>query len=87
MLTPLGTNVLLADRLMYDVKSKQQKEMIRLILMCSKLALFHANDLLDYKIIQNGCFTSTYTTESIVDTIEESIQLMEYTLQNENLKI
>ena len=54
--------------------------MIRLILTCSKLALFHANDLLDYKIIQNGSFTSTYTSESIIDTIKESVQLMEYTL-------
>ena len=80
MLAPLGTNVMLADRLMNYVTSKQQKDMIRLILTCSKLALFHANDLLDYKIIQNGSFTSTYTSESIIDTIKESVQLMEYTL-------
>ena len=51
MLTPLGTNVMIADRLMDSVESKSQLHMVKLISTCSNLALFHANDLLDYKII------------------------------------
>ena len=75
MLTPLSTNVMISDRLMRLVETEQQKQMVKLISTCSNLALFHANDLLDYKIIQNGNFTSSYTSESITDTIVQTIEL------------
>ena len=87
MITPLSTNVMITERLMNSVETKQQKQMVKLISTCSYLALFHANDLLDYKIIQNGSFTSIYTSESITDTILQTIELTEYTLQNEELQI
>ena len=87
MLTPLGTNVMIADRLLNTVESNQQKRMVQLILTCSNLALFHANDLLDHKIIQNGSFSSIYTSESITKTIQQSIQLVNYQLQAGNIQI
>ena len=73
MLTPLSTNVMIADRLKNSAESEQQKKMIMLIQTCSNLALFHANDLLDYRIIQNGSFSSTLTSESIAETIQQTI--------------
>ena len=51
MLAPLGTNVMIADRLFEAMESEQHKQMVKLVQTCSNLALFHANDLLDYKII------------------------------------
>ena len=87
MLTPLSTNVMIADRLKNSAESEQQKKMIMLIQTCSNLALFHANDLLDYRIIQNGSFSSTLTSESIAETIQQTIQLIQYTLQHGNLKV
>ena len=80
MLVPLGTNVMIADRLLEAMESEQHKQMAKLVQTCSNLALFHANDLLDYKIIQHGNFTPTYTTESIAETIQQTILLLNYTL-------
>lgn len=51
MVAPLGTNVMIADRLFEAMESEKHKQMVKLVQTCSNLALFHANDLLDYKII------------------------------------
>ena len=48
MLTPLGTNVIMAERLNDIVQTAKQKEIVKLIINSSNLALFHANDLLDF---------------------------------------
>ena len=73
MLGPLGTSVMIADRLMAAVDREEHKQMVKLVQTCSNLALFHANDLLDYKVIQHGSFTPTYTNESIAETIHQTI--------------
>ena len=87
MLSPLTTNVMIADRLLKTVEKEQHLQLIRLIMTCSNLALFHANDLLDYKIIQNGSFQPTFTSESVVEAILQTIQILEYTIQNSNLEV
>ena len=51
------------------------------------MVMMHANDLLDQRIIDNGSFVPNLTSGSIVDTLNEVIELMNTTLTERNLKI
>ena len=48
---------------------------------------FHANDLLDSRIIENGTFLSNMASGSIVEAIQEMIDLMNVTIDRKNLRI
>ena len=50
--------------------------MVQLILTSSNLALFHANDLLDYNIIKTGFFSSSYSPESITKTVNQIVDIV-----------
>ena len=51
------------------------------------MVMMHANDLLDQRIIDNGSFVPNLTSYSIVDTLNEIIELMNTTLTERNLAI
>ena len=51
------------------------------------MVMMHANDLLDQRIIDNGSFVPNLTSGSIVDTLNEIIELMNTTLTERNLAI
>ena len=51
------------------------------------MVMMHANDLLDQRIIDNGSFVPNLTSGSIVDTLNEVIELMNTTLSERNLEI
>ena len=51
MITPLSSNVEMANRLLESVKDHTHLEMARFMHVNSKLVLLHANDLLDQRII------------------------------------
>ena len=51
------------------------------------MILMHANDLLDWRIIENGSFVPNITVSSINGALEEMIDLMNSTLVNRDLKI
>ena len=63
MLSPLKTNVLLAERLLVDPiflenteSGQRAKKYLETIFVASNLLLHHSHDLLDYRIIENGKF-------------------------------
>ena len=51
------------------------------------MVMMHANDLLDQRIIDHGSFVPNLTSGSIVDTLNEIIELMNTTLTERNLEI
>ena len=51
------------------------------------MVMMHANDLLDQRIIDNGSFVPNLTSGSIVDTLNEVVELMNTTLTERNLEI
>lgn len=70
LLSPLSTNVIIAKALLKKIQHEEEQKMVQLILTSSNLALFHANDLLDYNIIKTGFFSSSYSPESITKTVD-----------------
>ena len=65
MLTPLAINVEVADRLKEQVQGDDLKDMAEVIVVNSKIVMFHANDLLDSKIMQNGKFEPSQTYQYV----------------------
>ena len=65
ILTPLKVTVQIAERLKTLEDVTQLPEMAQIVSVSSKLVLFHANDLLDHRIIQNGSFAPAYTNTSV----------------------
>ena len=51
------------------------------------MILMHANDLLDWRIIENGSFVPNLSVNQICDVIREMVDLMNSTLVNRDLKI
>ena len=64
-----------------------QKDLAQMIVINSKLVRFHANDLLDHRVIQSGKFVPSLSVSSVEDSILEIIEMMSWTLQRRNLKI
>ena len=60
MIGPLKTSVDICKRLIGKLPNKEEKRMIQTVLISSQLVLFHANDLLDKRIIENGGFVPDY---------------------------
>ena len=56
MLGPLRANLEVSERLIRNLEQSKLREMAKTIHISSKLVMFHANDLLDQRIIQNGVF-------------------------------
>ena len=51
------------------------------------MILMHANDLLDWRIIENGSFVPNLSVNQICYVIKEMVDLMNSTLVNRDLKI
>ena len=87
MLGPLRSNVEFAETLIRHLKSPALKAKAQLISISSKLVLFHANDLLDLSFLQTGHFSPTFTNGSPSQAIIEIVDLVQATLEDENLSI
>ena len=55
-----------------------------LIMITSKMAMFHANDMLDQNFIEKGRFTSAYSNGSVVEAIQEIVELVRLNLSFED---
>ena len=53
----------------------------------SKLVRFHANDLIDHRVIQSGKFIPSLSISSVEAAMQEIIDMMSWTLDRSNLKI
>ena len=51
------------------------------------MVLMHANDLLDWRIIENGSFAANMTSGSISGAITEMVDLVNSTLTSRNLSV
>ena len=51
------------------------------------MILMHANDLLDWRVIENGSFTSDMKVNPLCCALEEMIDLINSTLVNRDLAI
>ena len=58
-----------------------------MVVINSKLIRFHANDLLDHRVIQSGHFEPSPIVSSVEDSILEIVDMMNWTLGHRNLKI
>ena len=57
---PLNTNVQLCERLLKNLKNKEQKRMVQIILASNWLVMFHLSDLVNYRLIKTGILTPSY---------------------------
>ena len=87
MLAPLRANIDICQRLLRLVNEQEVKKLIQIILVSSQMVTLHANDLLDQRIIKEGCFVPLYTSGSLLDSINEMIELMNSTLTSRDLTI
>ena len=87
ILTPLKVTIQIAERLKSLQDFTQLKEMAQIVSISSKLVLFHANDLLDHRIIQNGSFAPAYSHTSVQEALSEIVEMMRWTMQNLDLSI
>ena len=51
------------------------------------MVLMHANDLLDWRIIENGSFAANMTSGSISGAITEMVDLVNSTLTSRNFSV
>ena len=58
-----------------------------MIVVNSKLVRFHANDLLDHRVIQSGKFVPSLSVSSVEDAISDITEMMNWNTQKQNLKI
>lgn len=63
------------------------RKKVELILITSKLVLFHADDLLHLQAMQRGNFTPQYHPGSILDAIKEITGLVESTIDEKDITI
>ena len=76
ILTPIKVNIEIAERLMVLQDFTLLKEMAKVICVSSKLQLFHANNLLDYRILQNRSFSPVLSLSSVTDALVEVVEMM-----------
>ena len=88
MLAPLRANVEICQRLLIKLKKDEHaKRLVQIMLVSSQMVMMHANDLLDYRVIEKGSFVPNLSLGSIIDTAKEMIELMNSTLTERDLTI
>lgn len=88
MLAPLRANVEICQRLLIKLKKDEHAmRLVQIMLVSSQMVMMHANDLLDYRVIEKGSFVPNLSLGSIIDTAKEMIELMNSTLAERDLTI
>ena len=65
MIAPLKAQIDISRCLYETLIKPEDKQMAKTLNISSTMLLLHAQDLLDWRIIENGSFTPNYTHESI----------------------
>lgn len=55
----------------------KEREMAHVIFISSKMILFHANDLLDQRFIQDGHFVPAYASGSVTAAVLEVVHVVQ----------
>ena len=88
MLAPLKCNVDLCKILIKKLQNnKQELQMVKVVLISSQMVMLHANDMLDQRIIEEGCFVPNYTVGSVPQAINEIIELISTTIETKEIII
>ena len=88
MLVPIKTMIEIAERLIKKFKSfPQEKKMVETILLSSQLILMHAHDFLDQQIIEHGNFVPYFEVHNMIDSINEMVQIMNFSVQKRKVRI
>ena len=87
IMTPLKVNIALAENLSTLLDVTDLKEMAQMISVSSKLILFHANDMLDHRIIEHGGFAPAYVHASVPDALLEIVLMMRWLIKHLDLNI
>ena len=88
MLVPLKVNVEMAQRLLKKLKKFPfERKLCENILISSNLVLLHANDFLDQTLIERGVFVPCFVDGSVYETIKETVQIVEMSLNSRLLNI
>ena len=88
MLAPLKCNVDLCKILIKKLQNqKQELQMVKVVLISSQMVMLHANDMLDQRIIEEGCFVPNYTVGSVPHAINEIIELISTTIETKEIII
>ena len=88
MLAPLRANVEICQRLLIKLKKDEHAmRLVQIMLVSSQMVMMHANDLLDYRVIEKGSFVPNLSLGSIIDTAKEMVELMNSTLTERDLTI
>ena len=82
MIGPLKAQMDISKCLCENSKSSENKQMAKLLNVSSNMLLLHTQDLLDWRVIENGSFIPHYTQESIHKVIQEIIQIANFTLRS-----
>ena len=61
--------------------------MAQIVSITSKLVFFHANDILDQRIISKGSLSPVISYQSVSKSLLEIVEMMQWTIQNKGLKI
>ena len=80
IVTPLKVNINVAEKLSKLKDVSQLKEMAQIVSVSSKLVLFHANDMLDHRLIQVGNFAPAYSFSSLEKALLEIVEMMRWTI-------
>ena len=87
LLGPLKSNVDFAEYLVKHLKDSRMRKKAKLILISSKMIIFHANDMLDLRFLQTGNFTPSLSLGSASDAITEIVSLVESTICDKDIAI
>ena len=87
MIAPLKAQEDISRCLYENLKSSENQRMAKILNVSSKMLLLHTQDLLDWRIIENGSFIPHYTHESVHKVIQEITHMMNFTLRSQNLEI
>ena len=84
----LKANAQLCERLLAELKNKQKKKKINVILVTSKLVLLHLNDLINKALIETGISKPSYALGDVETTIREMVEFVRLTSDaNKDVKV
>ena len=87
MIAPLKAQMDISKCLFEKSISPLNKKMAKTIFVSSQMLLLHTQDLLDYRIIESGTFIPNMSLEPIHKVISEIVNMMNFTLSTQDLKI
>ena len=75
ILAPLNANIDITELLLEKITKEEQRHMLKMIITSSRLVMCHANDLMDYNILEHGVLIPYLEVCSLEKTILEVLDI------------